>query len=125
MGWKTETLKLGSIAILLPGVWWLLTSKTMNPPREEASVEDQMRSGARLACRELISDRLHDPRSADWGMNSGTWYVRWPASLEGDTVTVQPAFRAANALGGLVLSRWQCSVRRTETGWSLVELREL
>lgn len=125
MGKVRDTLIIGSMFITIPFLWWAWTSDTTNPPAPEVSHEDQMRSGARLACRTFIADRLHDPNSAEWGMRSANWYATWPASLSEDTVTVQPTFRAANSFGATILSRWTCEVRRSEDRWLLVSLHEL
>jgi hypothetical protein len=120
-----ETLKIVGtliiLAICVPFIWW---SWTHDKGASIASPAEQRISDAQHACQEMISDRLHDPSSADWGMNSGHWWRSWPVQDDGDTVTVTPIFRAKNALGSTVLSTWTCKVRETSDSWHLISLSQ-
>ena len=113
------------LVVAVPFLWWSWTSETMNPPAPKATPEQRKISDARFACSEYIKELLHDPDSADWGMNSGHWYVAWPARLDGDTVTVQPQFRATNGFGATVLTQWICEISITDTEWTLISLKEI
>ncbi|KEP68437.1 hypothetical protein DL1_11960 [Thioclava dalianensis] len=110
-----------AILICVPFVWlmWSLDEK----PRKPSPAEQQL-AGARYACQEFISDRLHDPSSAEWGMSSGHWWQTWPAQPKGKAVTVSATFRANNALGIKVLSSWTCKVKETDQSWQLISLSE-
>lgn len=85
----------------------------------------QLRSTARYMCRDLIEGVLNNPASAEWGMNSGNWYLTWPAQLDGNIVTVQPQFRATNGFGATIVTRWSCEIEITETETRLIDLQEL
>ena len=114
-----------AIAIVAPFLWWSWTSETTNPPKRETTQSEQWRSGARLACRQFISDHLHDPSSAKWGMRDDGWYATWPAQADDDgRVEVQPQFRASNAFGATIISDWNCEVQATDDTWQLINLSE-
>ncbi|MBO9437333.1 hypothetical protein J7354_01540 [Sulfitobacter sp. R18_2] len=91
-------------------------------PEEETG--DNILSKARYACMSVIEENLNDPDSAEWGIWSDNPYQTWPASMEGDVVTVEPTFRAKNGFGALSLNSFICKID-TSGEWSLLELREL
>jgi len=117
------TLSIIAIAIVAPFLWWSW-SNTPDTEREMTQAE-QDRSGARFACRQFISDRLHDPSSAQWDTRDDGWYANWPAEAQGEgRVEVRAQFRANNAFGGTIISDWNCEVQATEDAWQLVNLSE-
>jgi hypothetical protein len=109
----------GFLAIMLTFV------RSTAPPAPELSPEEAAAGAARLICRAALETVLHDPDSAEWGIGSEHFYAGWPARLDGDRVTVQPRFRAANGLGATILTDWSCVVAITEGGATLLSLQEL
>ena len=86
------------------------------------SQEDIDLSVARRACRDVIGGQLHDPDSAEWGN-----VALWPAGFEegrDDRILVQPEIRARNAMGGLILTRFQCTFEGSGDEMRLVNLGE-
>jgi hypothetical protein len=88
------------------------------PPRPAAPADPN--SGLRLACREAIKSVLHDPGSAEW-IDRYTW----PVSAEGDEATVHAELRARNALGALILTRFECRLRHEGDDIRALWAREL
>tara|TARA_Y100000310_G_C20373166_1_gene664493 strand:+ start:232 stop:603 length:372 start_codon:yes stop_codon:yes gene_type:complete len=122
MGKAKDILIIGSLPLTISFLWMAWGS---DPEEPEMSQAAQWEASARVACRDFISERLHDPSSAQWGMGSDHWFANWPATANDDgLVRVQPAFRASNALGATVASRWECEAQATDAGFSLVSLRE-
>lgn len=119
------TLSILAIAIVAPFLWWSWSNNPGSDTDREMTQAEQDRSGARFACRQFISDRLHDPSSAQWGTRDDGWYARWPAESRGEgRVEVRAQFRANNAFGGTIISDWNCEVQATEDTWQLVNLSE-
>lgn len=106
---------------------WFIWSETPETTATAAAIDPEERaaSSARLFCREQIHDQLKDPASAEWGMSSGNWYATWPATVSGETVKVQPRFRAKNSFGGLIISEWSCVVTLNGSEIRLVSLKEI
>jgi len=111
-----------AIGGFLVWVFWVTAPET--PTKSASSPESDIRSQARYLCKAVIEDQLKDPKSAEWGWSSGNYYASWPASIDGDVVTVQPRFRANNGFGALTLNQFVCKIDTTGD-WSLLELREL
>jgi len=113
------------IAIVAPFIWWSWTSDVTNPPKAEISPEDNKKGEARYACKQAIAKSLHSPDSAEWGISSDNWFQSWPASVDGDVVTVRPEFRASNAMGATILTSWMCKISITKEIWTFLDLKEL
>jgi len=90
-----------------------------NGPDDTRSAMQKLADGGRYACKEFISRNLHDPQSAQWGE-----WLEWPAQVDGQEVTVSARMRAANQLGGVVVSRFHCTVRKSGDRWHAVTLTE-
>lgn len=101
--------------------WQLFSQTTLAAEKSETSPA----TIARFVCMESIKPNLHDPSSADWGPMSDTAWQRWPATQDGDTYKIAPAFRAKSKIGATVLSQWSCTVKIGEEGPTLVSLSEL
>lgn len=96
-------------------VWQMWTADAGRPPSASAVVDL-----AKTACRTRIEAQLTDPRSAEWQLRD------WPArQIEGGRVIVEPDFRARNALGGMVRSRWVCEVQVEGTTRRVLRLEEV
>lgn len=70
-------------------------------------------------CREVISEQLHDPDSADWVPS-----YEWPSRVDGAVVTVQPELRANNAYGGKVKASYNCVIDTRKENYQLVSLEQ-
>jgi len=90
----------------------------------EQKTADDIMNEARYLCMESLEKNLNDPDSAEWGTWSDNPYFNWPASIDGDVVTVKPKFRAANGFGGTVLGQFVCKLDKSD-GWRLLDLREI
>lgn len=126
MGKVCDALAIGGGLAVAPFIWWSWTADPLEANEPAMTASQELEAGARLACREFISDQLRDPGSAEWGMSSGNYYASWPARA-GDEgrVHVQPAFRANNGFGAKTFSQWNCEVQKRESSWSLVNLSEV
>lgn len=82
--------------------------------------EDPARGAARLACRDRIATRLHDPGSVEWG-DLADWLATAP---QGGVITVYPEYRARNRLGALVLTEQVCEVRVGSGAARVIALRD-
>jgi hypothetical protein len=111
------------LVIPIAGLAWVL-SQVESPDRAGVSPEEKKMGSARYACTEFLTDALKDPSSAEWGMRSGNWHSTWPASVEGDVVTVHPQFRAKNGFGALTINQFVCKVKVADGMVSLVSLKE-
>lgn len=99
---------LALVALVGGGVWWLLREDSL----PVNSHEQPVRGEARLACRDHIAERLHDPESAQWG-ELADWLATAPEDGE---ITVWMRYRARNSFGALVLSRETCRVEVRDNG---------
>lgn len=101
-------------------------AQTAELPAQTSEIEtdeDKMAT-ARYLCMKVLEENLNDPDSAEWGIWSDNPYQTWPASIDGDIVTVTPEFRSKNGFGATVLSSFICRIDESD-GWRLLELREL
>jgi hypothetical protein len=91
-------------------LYWDITAPA--PERPPPDPVEQAKATARIACRNFIRDRLHDPDSAEWGRSSGNWYATWPAEVSAEgRARVAATFRARNAFGAQVLETYRCTVQ--------------
>lgn len=99
-------------ALPLLGLAIFLNSITPEPPVKKESTSDKAKSDARAMCMLVLEKALDDPKSAQWGAFSGSFYGSWPAIVNenGDRVDVTPIFRAKNAFGSLIWTKWKCVV---------------
>jgi len=89
--------------LVLGGIAWLVTTEEGLPHH---AWERPEHGKARIACRDYIEERLHDPSSVEWGD-----LIEWTASeMHMGEITVWPRFRARNTYGALVLERRTCLV---------------
>ena len=102
---KRIAIRTALIAIVI-GAWALVLAP------DTAEREADPYASARYACREFISEQMHDPRSADWGHWSA-----WPASHEGDRYIVKASFHGSNLLGATVHNEVRCELRRDGETW--------
>lgn len=116
------------IAVAGPWVWGnVMADRDARAATRAAQAGDMGDgAGARLACRNAIEGRLHDPRAAEWGPGEAGYYGGWPTAIDraAGTAIVRPAFRGRNAYGATVLSEWTCAARFAGGAWSVVDLAE-
>jgi hypothetical protein len=120
----SEVFTIGSLFVTVPFVYWAYSNEPEKPEAVAPTQAETDIGEARFACREFIKRELRDPDSAEWGMRSGNFYASWPASIEGDVVTVAPTFRAKNGFGALGIHTFICKVQIADDKARLVSLTE-
>lgn len=76
---------------------------TVNAPEEDRSIVD-----AKIACKESIRERLHDPKSAEFPSLTEFNAV---AASEPNVYIVEAQVRAKNLMNALVSNVYRCEIR--------------
>ena len=93
----------------------------------ERTTEDRIRAAAkkipdaRWACRQALTQSLHDPDSAKLESTS-SWYA---GEQKGGTVLVQPTGRAKNAFGGYINGTWNCVTKQINGNTVVLSLKQI
>lgn len=104
-------------------VWMVFQIPEPDEPEQPEQTQEQKDiATARYACRVHIEDILHDPGSAEWG-TVGTWQAGIQTDNP-DRILVKPQIRARNAMGAMILTRFQCTFTRAGDGIGLVDIAE-
>lgn len=109
-----------AIIIVAPFLWWSWSQDP--PPRPKPSTAEVTRANATGTCRDTITSMLHDPASAEWQPRS-----QWMAGRDkagSGRYFVQTEVRARNSFGGLVLTRFQCTLTGEGDDMVLTDIRE-
>lgn len=86
----------------------------------DAERSNQASSWAQYHCKQLLSESLHDPRSAQWEPS-----YEWPTVVRENSVVVTASLRASNGFGALVFSRYRCELEYDEKNWRVKSLEPL
>jgi hypothetical protein len=115
------------VIIMIPVVGFLIIMWSIpenNQQTRQISPEEMARFELRDACRRAIEPTLHNPRSVEWGMNSGLWWQRWEVRMTGENrASVTARFRASNAFGAVILSQITCDAQKSQENWRIIRLR--
>ncbi len=93
----------------------------------ERMAEDRIRAAARKipdarwACRQALTQNLHDPDSAKLESTS-SWYA---GEQKDGTVLVQPTGRAKNAFGAYIQGTWNCVTKQIGSNTVVLSLKQI